>query len=179
MSNEELVYNIRPTVAGSEVTGYGGGCRQINLEASTKRFGTVKFDPEGVYNLLKFSSIADLHTVYWNQATKSSDERHNFLVVCDDGASYRFNALSNGMFVCQVDTDDYVSPDNDLILTTVGEKKRKYSQKQVRKADEAVALQERLGWASTSDALKMLKYNSFASRLIICRLHPCERHLWS
>ena len=48
MSNEELVYNIRPTAASSEVTGYGGGCRQINLEASTKRFGTVNFDPEGV-----------------------------------------------------------------------------------------------------------------------------------
>ena len=95
-----------------------------------------------MYNLLKFLLIADLHTVYWNQAAKGSDERHNFLVVCDDGASYRFNALSNGMFVCHIDTDDYISSDNDLILTTVGEKKRNYSQRQVRKADEAVALQE-------------------------------------
>ena len=61
-------------------------------------------------------------------------------MVCDDGASYRFNALGKCMFVCQVDTDDYCSPDNDLTLTTVDEKKRKYSQRQVRKADESVAL---------------------------------------
>ena len=101
MSNEELVFNIRP-VAGSEVTGYSGGGREIKYEASTKRFGTVKYDPEGMYNLLKFSTIVDLHTVYWNQASKGSNERHNFLVVCNDGAKYRFNAVSNGMFVCQV-----------------------------------------------------------------------------
>ena len=49
------------------------------------------------------------------------------------------------MFVCQVDTGNYVSSDNDLILTTAGEKKRKYSQRQVEKADAAVALQEKLG----------------------------------
>ena len=133
MSNEELGFNIRPTVAVSEVTGYGGGCR------------------------------AEQHIVYWNQASKGSDERHNFLVVCDDGAKYRFNAISNGMFVCQVDTGNYVSSDNDLILTTAGEKKRKYSQRQVEKADAAVALQEKLGWASTSDVLRMLKHNSFVN----------------
>ena len=56
-----------------------------------------------------------------------------------------------------------MSPDNDLILTIVGEKKRKYSQRQVEKADAAVALQEKLGWASTSDVLKMLKHNSFVN----------------
>ena len=54
MSNEELGFNIRPTVAVSEVTGYGGGCREVKYEASTKRFGTVKNNPEGVYNLLNF-----------------------------------------------------------------------------------------------------------------------------
>ena len=61
ISNEELVLNVRPASVVSEVTGYGGGTRDVNLEASTQRFGEVKFDPQGTFNLLKF---ADMHAHY-------------------------------------------------------------------------------------------------------------------
>ena len=68
------------------------------------------------------------------------------------------------MFVCQLDSDhDFYSPTGDTVLTTVAEKKKKYSAKQVKKADQAVELQERLGWASGSDVLKLIKNNSFVT----------------
>ena len=112
ISNEELVFNVRPASVISEVTGYGGGKRDINLDASTVRFGEVKYDPKGQFNLLKFADMADMHTVTWRQAPKDSGEQHYFEVLCDDGAYYRFNALRNGMFVCQLDTDDYHGSNN-------------------------------------------------------------------
>ena len=165
ISNDELVFNVRPASVVSEVTGYGGGTRDINLEASTARFGEVKYDPQGSFNLLKFADIADMHTVEWYQAPKGSADRHYFEVQCDDGAYYRFNALRNGMFVCQLDTDDYFDPNNprDIALSTVMDNKRKFSARQVKQADQAVELQERLGWASASDVIKMIKNSSFLS----------------
>ena len=76
ISNEELVYDIKRSSEPIEVTGYGGGFRDINLDATTTHFGAVKFDPHGRYNLIKFATIANLHVVEWKQAVKGTSDPH-------------------------------------------------------------------------------------------------------
>jgi hypothetical protein len=58
--------------------------------------------------------------------------------------------------MCFCDLDTTVTTNKTLLVTTVSDKKKKYSARQIKQADLAIEYQRKLGYASPGQLIKMI-----------------------
>ena len=60
--NEELISNIQPSNKPT-VMSTNAGCKILKIEGDVKGFGTAKYDPSHMANIMGFSHMADKYHI--------------------------------------------------------------------------------------------------------------------
>ena len=114
-------------------------------------FGMVYYNSECIANILSFGNVVN---------TCESVEYNNIkdcyiVLTSKNGYCYTFfrDAYSN-IYFCDLDT--MVTTNKTLLVTTVNDKKKKYSARQIKQADLAREYQRKLGYASPGQLIKMI-----------------------
>jgi len=166
--NPDLVNNISKVTNGeSLVLSSNGGTQDSDKQA---KFGdlTVWFNANSLANILSLSLVAEHFRV-----TMDTFVDNSFLVHLTGNIKLKFSCHENVLYYC--DTKNILKEDLHTafsffqeaykkchgkgFLQTVEENKKKYTQREIRKADEARALRRKLCHPEQSVSERMLKEN--------------------
>lgn len=140
--NKELLTNIRPATNVMTISGIGGKL-VVNKVGDFELFGiTVYYHPESIGNILCYYDLVKRFDVRF-------DAKRNIFTV----------ATKKGVFEFQPKGKLYVFNANPqyMLVGTVEQNKKKFTNKEIVKADKAVEFNRVLGYPSTKDTVEMLK----------------------
>lgn len=166
--NPDLVTDISKVTNGEGlILSSNGGTQDSNTQA---KFGdlTVWFNTNSLANILSLSIVAEHFRV-----TMDTFIDNSFLVHLNDNVKLKFCCHENGLYYC--DTKSILKDDLHVafsffqealhkskgsnFLQTVEENKKKYTQRQIRKADEARNLSRFLCHPEQSVLERMIREN--------------------
>ena len=163
--NSNLVTDIKHCENENELyVATNGGGMVYTSEAKLKLFPlVVHYNPNSIATILSIKDVASLPGCYMTMDTRQARE---IVVSFEDGKpSYTFKECADGLYY--YDTSNDTSSSNSInakvtpymFLQTVEKNKIHYSKKDIAKADEARALQQRLGFPGTATLVSYLSQN--------------------
>ena len=140
--NAKLLTNIR-RVLSSITINTNAGKVECDMMGDLAGYGAVYYHPEGIANILSLSNVVKKYAVEFCANSNS------FSVKTDTGTKV-FENLNNGLYVFRLESTNFVS-----LVNTVAEKKREYTEREVRGATLARKLHNIVGFP----LLKTYLYN--------------------
>jgi len=172
---ETLLSDIRETDDGYRIEGIGGSI-YTNLVGDVNYFGTVKFSPDGLANILSKARVRDRgYTV-----TVDDDARTETIHVTED-IKFVFREKYGGLHVCDMSdlaryVDENVDSDSDgdiALVQTVEEMAAQYSIAEVKAAKSAREWMRKSGYADTKQLQTQLKFGTVAN--VPFSIHDLQR----
>ena len=120
-------------------------------ECGRTDFGLVYYDPNCIANILSFANMVN------NCYSVKYDSKGDFysLQVIRGGCCYLFNRdLKYNIYICNLNT--MVSKPKLMLVTTVNDKMKKYTVRQVKQAELAREYQRKLGYVSPGQLVKLI-----------------------
>lgn len=145
----ELLRNIRQIDDPFTMTGINGGSLTVEEVGDTQFFGPVPINRSAVANVLCYDKVADRYTIIWNQDDRSFD------VIIDSRLTMKF--IKKGRVYV------YRARRHVGLLTTVEENLSRYTKRQVKDAEAARDLMERLGHPTADTMIRMIKTGSITN----------------
>ena len=139
-----LFYDIVPAPTPMVVSGVNSkGEPMVIRECGNTDFGVVYHDPSCIANILSFANMVN------NCISVSYSSKHDFysLQIQRGGCSYFFNR-DEKFNIYIYDLNTMVSKPKLMLVTTVSDKMKRYTVKQVKQAELARKYQRKLGYAS-------------------------------
>ena len=147
-----LFYDIACTHTPLVVNGVNSkGKPMVIRECGNTDFGVVYYDPSCIANILSFANMVN------NCYSVSYSSKHDFysLQVSKGGCCYYFNRDKQfNIYIC--DLNSMVSKPKLMLVTTVNDKMKKYTVRQVKQAELAREYQRKLGYASPGQLVKLI-----------------------
>ena len=129
-----LFYDIVPAATPMIVNGVNSrGEPMVIRECGTTDFGLVYFDRNCIANILSFANMVN------NCYSMKYDSKREFYTfqIKKGGCWYYFNRdIKYNIYICNLDT--MVSKPKLMLVTTVNDKKKKYTVRQVKQAELAM-----------------------------------------
>ena len=151
---KHMVRNIRPTDNIIAITGIKDSEPIIvDMIADTENFGVVYFSEEATANIISFSDIEERMSI--NQVKNHKDITIAFSAKDRNNTdtSYLFNHRSNGLYVYE--GSKMINHALAYVLS-VKDKKRKYSKKEIKRAENALLMRCRMGYPNVQQFKKMI-----------------------
>ena len=146
--NANLCKNIRSAEKPIRVNGITGANGRITQVADLDHFGKVYFMPTAAANCLSFGELE-------NELRIDKVDTGGFIVHIKKGLAYSFRKTNNNLYVCNVKDEKYIIRDiNQQRAYIVEENKLQYSRSQVKSAELARKIQQKLGCNSTAVMIK-------------------------
>ncbi len=141
---KHLFYDIRKSEVPLIVSGVNTkGDPLIINQCGDTDFGIVYHDPNCIANILSFGNM--VNNCY--SITYSNKRDFYSLQVVRGGCCYYFSReVSNNIYIC--DLNKMVSRPINMLVTTVNDKMKKYTVRQIKQAELAKEYQRKLGYAS-------------------------------
>ena len=157
--NRKLFYSIMPSTTPVIINGVNPhGEPLVITESGETDFGTVYFDSNCIANILSFGNIVNnSESVSYDSAQDCYKVRMQKL-----GPIYKFiHDQSTNIYLCDLDKNisyKNVNFDNSIsvMVTTVTDKKKLYTVRQVKAAELAREYQRKLGYASPGQLIKLI-----------------------
>ena len=151
MCNTNLVTNIREHPEGRTIRVHcNSGSVTLGVVADMAGYGTVWFYEDGIANCLSLARVSDTHRITLDTAVDQA-----FFLHREDGSTRRFGRTHCNLYASDVRTEKAY-----MLITTVEGKKINYSDRDVRRAKAARALQNIMMYHSTKELLKMIDNNA-------------------
>ena len=159
--NPSLVVNIRRVQDRMKIQ-CNAGTRVTNLVGDLPGYRPVWFDSRAIANVLSLKLVKERYHVKYN-----SGEKEGFVVTKPDGQQFNFVESSSGLHY--LDTSDHNPSTNvntTLVVNTVTENRKKYTNNDYLRAVRARELQMILGRPSTVAFVDLLKRNVISNCLV-------------
>jgi Zinc knuckle len=143
--NKKLLRNVRRSKAGMEIH-CNAGKTTTHMIGELPGYGTVWYHPEGIANILSLSRVSKKYRV-----TFDSSNGNEFTIHKEDGSFHRFKQSARGLYF--MDTTKKAT----TLITTVDDKKSKYTNRDYSAALSARRLQNILGFPSTRSYIKIVE----------------------
>eukprot|EP01033_Poteriospumella_lacustris_P011515 gene11515-8199_t len=148
--NKSLLQDVQQVDTEIEISGFVKG--QVECTALAGSFlgvDPVYLAPEGAANILSFNQVErGNHDITWVRNS------HFDVRFSGTQASVRFRVKANGLYVA--DGSKLIEEMRQVMVMTAAERERAYPVDQVKRAQEARKLQERLGYPSTDALIRSL-----------------------
>ena len=153
--NEKLLTNVGPTTNGEvlNMSSNGGSFQTIHKG----KFGPISVwvNPNCLANVLSLALVSDEYRV-----TMDTEVEDAIFVHISERHRMKFIRVAHDLYACDVSELTYSKLENAFsFLNTVSDNKRMYSIRDVRKADEAIALNRRINHAASEKFERILKDN--------------------
>jgi Reverse transcriptase (RNA-dependent DNA polymerase)/Zinc knuckle len=142
--NKDLLCNIRPSTTGMRIH-CNAGTTTTRMIGDLPGYGTVWYHPDGIANILSLSRISQQYRV-----TFDSNNGNEFVVHKNDGSCHRFKQSSHGLYFLNT------MKSGTTLVTTVEDKKSKYSTRDYLAAVSARKLQNVLGFPTVHTLLNIV-----------------------
>ena len=158
--NSTLVSDIQNSAPGQGITVItNGGAQSFNQHANLKVLPLkVHYNSDSLANILSLSDVANLPGARLTMDT----EIEKAIVLHFNGQQLKFQECSDGIYYWDTQSKSKTTVTNysDLSFTqTVHSNKQMYSRRDVQGADNARALQAKLGWPSTTKFIQIVDNN--------------------
>ena len=150
--NAGLLVNIR-TVNHRMYIHCNAGIMWTDQQGDLPGYGRVWFCPNAIANILSLHNVSRRYRVEFN-----SKEGNQFVVTKDDGKKNVFRVSANGLYYYDVEAAA-MDKDAAVLVTTVNENMTRYTKAEVSMAENARALQRKLGYVSTKDFIHIVNNN--------------------
>ena len=149
---DSLFYDIVHAPVPMVVNGVNSKGEPIVItQCGTMDFGVVYYYSDCIANILSFANM--VNNCY--SVSHSSNNDFNCLQVRRGGCRYYFNRDEEyNIYIC--DSNSMVSKPKSMLVTTVNDKMKKYTVKQVKQAELAREYQRKLGYASPGQLIKLI-----------------------
>ena len=142
------------------------GTRVTNLVGDLPGYGLVWFDSRAIANVLSLKLVKDRYHVKYN-----SSEKEGFVVTKPNGEQFNFTESSSGLhYLDTSNRNPSRGAHTTLVVNTVAENKKKYTNNDYLCARRARELQMIVGRPSTAAFLDLLKRNVIAN----CPVTPAD-----
>ena len=142
------------------------GTRVTNLVGDLPGYGPVWFDSRAIANVLSLKLMKDRYHVKYN-----SSEKEGFVVTKPNGEQFNFTESSSGLhYLDTSNRNPSRGAHTTLVVNTVAENKKKYTNNDYLRAMRARELQMIVGRPSTAAFLDLLKRNVIAN----CPVTPAD-----
>jgi hypothetical protein len=148
--NPRLLTDIKPVATTMRINSHAG-VSTTNMQGQLPGYGPVWFDPDGIANIFSMSNVKKRFNVAYNSQNDDA-----FIVTRPNSKPRRFVCSPTGLYY--YDTNDDTQQGN-VLVTTVEQKSEKYTARQIEAAKKARKLQNKLGFPSTPDFIKMVRLN--------------------
>ena len=163
--NPKLVMNIRRVKDRMRIQ-CNAGTRVTNLIGDLPGYGPVWFDPRAIANVLSLKLVKEKYKIEYNS---NGDE--GFVVTKPTGEIFRFIESASGLHYLDMSEHDKTKIENTtLVVNTVKENRRNYTNNDYLWALRAQELQIIMGRPSTTTFLELLKKNGIAN----CPVTPAD-----
>jgi len=149
-NSKALVKNIRKTPFPIKVTGISSEPIYVDQVADTDDFGIVYFSPKATANILSYALLekdCSITPIKHKNVTVGFDVDNN-----DNHLHYFFKQRSR-LFTYQCSP---ILSSSKVYVNQVSFRKRRYTSKQIKKAELAHLIRERLGWPSTATLKRII-----------------------
>lgn len=147
--NADLLTNIRQA-AGTMDIYCNAGVTTTHLIGDLPGYGTVWYQPNAIANILSLSRVRDHGCVI----TYNSSKANEFHVTKRDGTVRIFKQSPTGLFYMDTKNDT-----GELLITTVEDKRSKYTNREYSQAVLARKIQRMIGRPSTKQFLEIVTNN--------------------
>ena len=158
--NPKLVRNIRRVNDKMRIQ-CNAGIRVTNLVGNLPGYGPVWFNPRAIANVLSLKLVKEKYHVEYN-----SEKEDGFVVTKPTGE--RFNFIQSGSGLHFLDTSQESTTETTLVVNTVRDNKKNYTNNDYQRALRARELQIIMGRPSTGTFIAALKSNE----LMNCPVTP-------
>ena len=164
--NPSLVVNLRRVRDRMKIQ-CNAGTRVTNLVGDLPGYGPVWFDSRAIANVLSLKLVKDRYHVKYN-----SNGKEGFVVTKPNGEQFSFEESSSGLHY--LDTSKQQNPgagvQTTLVVNTMAENKKKYTNNDYLRAMRARELQMIVGRPSTAAFLELINTNMIAN----CPVTPAD-----
>ena len=163
--NPSLVVNIRRVQDRMKIQ-CNAGTRVTNLVGDLPGYGLVWFDSRAIADVLSLKLVKDRYHVKYN-----SSKKEGFVVTKPNGEQFNFTESSSGLHYLDTSKQNpSAGAHTTLVVNTVAENKKKYTNNDYLRAMRARELQMIVGRPSTAAFLELLKRNVIAN----CPITPAD-----
>ena len=151
--------NIR--VSNNQITmATNTGTKILDTDADIYGFGVAKFDETSIANIMGFSPLAKQNRITYDSKYPGNEAENVFKVHTDNGI-VEFRVNDEGLYVYEP-SENYVreqkiNEQKSLLISTVDENKKFYSQRQYERAKEARRLYHIIGRPSLENYKHILR----------------------
>jgi Reverse transcriptase (RNA-dependent DNA polymerase) len=159
-----LVHNVRNMEMPYGVMGVGGNVIVVNKEGDSE-FGVVGYHNRAGMNILSIGELLDRCV----SVELSKEKNALTLQMKEGGPLYIFNKVNN-QFICDlrrnVISEDVNSVYNVFVgVVTVEDRMKIFTWAEIRRAEEARALQQRLGYPSAGQLIRQIQQGKLETRV--------------
>ena len=163
--NPKLVENIRRVQDKMRIQCNAGICMTI-LVRDLPGYVPVWFDPRAIANVLSLKLVKEKYHIEYN-----SDKDDGFVVMKPTGEKFKFIQSGSGLhYLDTTQQDTNKSANTTLVVNTVKENKKNYTNNDYLHALRAQELQVTMGRPSTATFVEALKNNG----LLNCPVTPAD-----
>ena len=164
-NDSSLLYNVEHAPTPMIVSGVNPkGKPLIIKKRGVSAFGNVYYSPDCAGNILSFgNAVRDCTDVMYLHD-------HDCYIVQDVTGNYFYRfSRDESMNIYQCNLDTMVTECMPLLVTTVEEKMKKYTVREVRDASLARDYQRRLGYASAAQTIKLISQGNLTNSKVTAR----------
>ena len=164
-NDSSLLYNVEHAPTPMIVSGVNPkGKPLIIKKCGVSAFGNVYYSPDCAGNILSFgNSVRDCTDV------KHLHEYDCYIVQDVSGKYFYRFSRDETMNIYQCNLDTMVTECMPMLVTTVDERKKKYTVREVRDASLARDYQRRLGYASAAQTIKLISQGNLTNSKVTAR----------
>jgi Reverse transcriptase (RNA-dependent DNA polymerase) len=153
--NDKLLRNIR-TVNHRMYIHCNAGVRWTDQQADLPGYGTVWYSPDSIANILSLRNVTRRYRVVYD-----SHNGNQFVVTKEDGTKKIFVMSDLGLYYLDAAASLKARSESvaTVLVNTVDQNKTKYTNAEVDRAQQARALQTKIGRPSTRDFIKIVTNN--------------------
>ena len=148
--NHRLLQNLRTSNTTMKIR-CNAGVKWTNKIGTMAGYGDVWYDENGIANILSLSNVIKKY-----QVTYGSRNNEGFVVHKPKGRNQYFKLHKSGLFYL-----DTTKPheNSNVFLTTVDDNKTKFTKRDVKSAELAFSIEDRIGRPSLQDYINIVKNN--------------------
>jgi len=142
--SRSLLNNIREAEVDVNIVGINGEFVKAHLIGEVQPFGSVYFSEEAIGNILSWHLMSKHLTIDWNQANDC------ITLISPDGEEFNFHPV-DGLYICKLNEKEATA-----LVNTVSANESLYNARELTMAKEAKLLIRRLGYPTSSDAVRLI-----------------------
>jgi hypothetical protein len=153
--NKKLIFEIARAPKTMIISGVNPkGKPLIATHWGSTDFGMVYYNADCIANILSFGNV--VNTCY--SVTYNTNNDCYIVQASETGYCYTFSRDDSNIYFCDLDTmvTNHITNHSTLLVTTVSDKKKNYTKRQIKSADLARDYQRKLGYASPGQLIKMI-----------------------